>query len=135
MQVSSIGEVPEGPPGIGDGIRDGTGAGAEEEYVPPEQREERSTRAIARIVEAHRGSIVYAYTRELRKKTSLRGKVLLTFTISPGGKVTECRIEESSMNWPPLEESLVKMVKTWRFPEIPEGDVTVNYPLVFFPRM
>jgi TonB family protein len=135
VQVSSIGEVPEGPPGIGDGIRDGTAAGAGEEYVPPEQRAERSNRAISRIVEAHRGSIVYAYTRELRKKTSLRGKVLLIFTISPEGKVTECRVEESAMNWPPLEESLVRMVKTWRFPEIPEGDVTVSYPLVFFPSM
>jgi TonB family protein len=135
VQVSSIGRVPEGPAGIGDGTGDSTGTGAGEEYVTPEQRKERSSRAIARIFDAHRGAIKYAYERELRTNPSLRGKVMLTFTISPDGRVTECRIEESAMNWPPLEESLVKMVKTWRFPEIPEGDVTVSYPLVFFPRM
>ncbi|MDT8395779.1 MAG: AgmX/PglI C-terminal domain-containing protein [bacterium] len=135
VQVSSIGRVPEGPPGIGDGSGDGTGTGAGEEYVPPELREERSNRAIARIVAAHTGAIRYAYNRELRKNPSLRGKVVLTFTISPEGQVTECRIEESAMDWPPLEESLVKMVKTWKFPEIPEGVVTVSYPLVFFPSM
>ncbi len=135
VQVSGIGHVPEGPPGIGDGTRDGTGTGAGEEYIPPEQRAERSNRAISRIVAAHTGSIRYAYNRELRKKPSLRGKIVLTFTISPEGKITECRVEESAMNWPPLEESLVRMIKTWRFPEIPEGDVTVSYPLVFFPSM
>ena len=135
VQVSSIGGIPEGPAGIGDGSGDGTGTGAGEEYVPPEQRKERSNRAIARIVAAHTGAIRYAYNRELRKNPSLRGKIVLTFTISPVGQVIECHVEESAMNWPPLEQSLVKMVKTWRFPEIPEGDVTVSYPLVFFPSM
>jgi TonB family protein len=135
VKVSSIGEVPEGPPGIGDGTGDGTGTLSGEEYIPPEQREERSNRAIARIVAAHTGAIRYAYNRELRKNPALRGKIVLTFTISPEGQVTECRVEESAMNWPPLEQSLVRMVKKWEFPEIPEGDVTVSYPLVFFPSM
>jgi TonB family protein len=135
VQISSIGRVPEGPAGIGDGTGDGTGTGAGEEYVPPDQREERSYRAIGRIVATHTGAIRYAYNRELRKNPSLRGKIVLTFTISPVGQVTECRVEESAMNWPPLEQSLVRMVKTWKFPEIPEGDVTVTYPLVFFPSM
>jgi len=26
-------------------------------------------------------------------------------------------------------------VRGWKFPEIPEGTVTVSYPLVFFPSM
>jgi len=101
----------------------------------PEQREERSARTIARVVAAHTGAIRYAYNRELRRKPSLRGKIVLTFTISPEGEVKECHIEESAMNWPPLEDSLVRMVRTWKFPRIPEGDVTVSYPLVFFPSM
>ena len=105
------------------------------ENIVPEQREERSARTIARVVAAHTGAIRYAYNRELRKKPSLRGKIVLTFTISPEGKVIECHIEESAMGWPPLENSLVKMVRTWSFPQIPEGDVTVSYPLVFFPSM
>lgn len=133
IQVSNLGTAGGKPFGSLDGSN--TGEAAAEEFVAPEQREERSTRTIARVVAAHTGAIRYAYNRELRKKPSLRGKIILTFTISPQGNVTECRIEESAMNWPPMENSLVKMVRTWKFPEIPEGDVTVSYPLVFFPSM
>ncbi|MDF1527106.1 MAG: AgmX/PglI C-terminal domain-containing protein [bacterium] len=133
IQVSNLGTAGGQPFGSLNGSN--TGEAAAEEVIAPEQREERSTRTIARVVAAHTGAIRYAYNRELRKKTSLRGKIILTFTISPQGNVTECRIEESAMNWPPLENSLVKMIRTWKFPEIPEGDVTVSYPLVFFPSM
>jgi TonB family protein len=136
IQVSSLGTTGGRLPGSLDGSGTGEATGSQaEEYMAPEHREERSNRTIARVVAAHTGAIRYAYNRELRKKPSLRGKIVLTFTISPAGDVTDCRIEKSAMNWPPLENSLVKMVKTWRFPEIPEGEVTVSYPLVFFPSM
>jgi TonB family protein len=136
IQVSRLGTASGQPFGSLSGSSSGEAVGSlSEEYVAPERREERSTRTIGRVVAAHTGSIRYAYNRELRKKPSLRGKIVLTFTISPEGNVTECHIEKSAMNWPPLEKSLVKMVRTWKFPEIPEGDVTVSYPLVFFPSM
>lgn len=122
---------------IGDGTQEGLGteAGRKVIALKPEEREERSTRAISRIISAHTGAIRYAYNRELRKNPALRGKIVLSFTISPSGEVTECRVEETEMKWPPLENSLVRMAKGWRFPAIPEGTVTVTYPLVFFPSM
>jgi len=132
VQVSNLGTAGGQPFGSLDGSSTGSLA---QEYIAPEQREERSTRTIARVVASNTGKIRYAYNRELRKKPSLRGKIVLTFTISPEGDVTDCRVEESAMKWPPLEDSLVKIVRTWRFPVIPEGDVTVSYPLVFFPSM
>lgn len=132
VQVSSFQTAGGRPKGSATGELNGS---PEEKYVAPEHMEERSARTISRVVAAHTGAIRYAYNRELRKKPSLRGKIVLTFTISPSGTVTECHIEESAMKWPPLENSLVKMVKTWKFPEIPEGNVTVSYPLVFFPSM
>jgi TonB family protein len=135
--LESCASGPAQLPAISDGTGEvtGSGAGEEEKYIPQEQRKERSRNAISRIVAAHTGAIRYAYNRELRKNPSLQGKIILTFTISPEGQVTECRVKESEMNWPPLEQSLVKIFKTWKFPEIPEGDVTVSYPLVFFPSM
>lgn len=127
IKISSLGELPTGPGSGGDR--------ASEEVVRPEEHENRSTRAIARVVAAHTGAIRYAYNRELRKNPALRGKIVLTFTIAAAGNVTACRVEESAMDWPPLEEALVRMVRKWTFPEIPQGDVTVSYPLVFFPSM
>ncbi len=103
--------------------------------LEPEQREERSARAIARVVENHQGGIRYAYNKELRKNPALKGKVVLRFTIAAEGNVTDCRLEESNMNWPPLEEALTQMALKWRFPPIPEGTVTVAYPFIFFPSM
>ena len=111
------------------------GPGAEGVELKPEERVERSTRAISRIVSAHTGAIRYAYNRELRKNPGLRGKVVLAFTISPEGIVTRCWVEKTDMEWPPLEDSLVRLARGWKFPAIPEGSVTVTYPLVFFPRM
>jgi len=129
IQVSRLGDVSQGTESTG------TEPGYIQEVVRPEQRDERSSRVISRVVASHTGAIRYAYNRELRKNPALRGKIVLTFTISPEGSVTECVVEESEMDWPPLENSLVRMVRGWKFPEIPEGTVTVSYPLVFFPSM
>ncbi|UCF88701.1 MAG: AgmX/PglI C-terminal domain-containing protein, partial [bacterium] len=103
VQVSGLGTSVGRSPGSLDGTGSAGILKGAQEYVAPEEREERSTRTIARVVAAHTGAIRYAYNRELRKKPSLRGKIVLTFTISPDGEVTECRVEESAMNWPPLE--------------------------------
>ena len=129
IQISRLGEASEATESIG------TSPGYVEEIIQPELRDERSSRVISRVVGSHTGAIRYAYNRELRKNPALRGKIVLTFTISPAGSVTECTVEESEMDWPPLEDSLVRMVLGWKFPEIPEGTVTVSYPLVFFPSM
>ncbi len=121
------------------GVISGSGTGksiaGKSGELKPEERKERSTRAISRVVAAHTGAIRYAYNRELRKNPALRGKIVLRFTISPGGEVTDCSVEETAMKWQPLEDTLVKMVLKWKFPAIPEGTVTVRYPFVFFQSM
>ncbi len=110
-------------------------ASGAQKTLEPEQREERSSRTIARVVDSHTGAIRYAYNRELRKNPALKGKISLRFTIAADGNVTDCRLDESTMNWGPLETALVEMASKWRFPPIPEGVVTVTYPFVFFPSM
>ena len=125
VEVTELAAV-KAPPPSPDGV---------EEEVRPEERDERSTRVISRVVAAHTGAIRYAYNRELRRNPALRGKIVLRFTIAAEGTVTACEVEETEMNWPSLEDALVKMVLGWQFPAIPEGTVTVSYPLVFFPSM
>ena len=125
VKVSSLGTVPG----------TGTGTAGNTAPVKPAQMDERSTRAISRVVAAHTGAIRYAYNRELRKNPALRGKIVLRFTISPDGRVIRCSVERSSMNWKPLEGTLVNMVLKWKFPAIPKGTVTVRYPFVFFQSM
>lgn len=124
IQVSDIGGGTAAP-----------GPAEKTEVIRPETRDERSSRVISRVVASHTGAIRYAYNRELRKNPALRGKIVLAFSISPEGDVIKCTVQESEMKWPPLEESLVRMVLGWKFPKIPEGTVTVSYPLVFFPSM
>jgi TonB family protein len=103
--------------------------------LEPEQREERSSRTIARVVDSHTGAIRYAYNKELRKNPALKGKIVLRFTIAADGTVTDARLEESTMNWAPLETALADMAVKWKFPPIPEGVVAVTYPFIFFPSM
>jgi TonB family protein len=103
--------------------------------LEPEQREERSSRTIARVVDSHTGAIRYAYNKELRKNPALKGKIVIRFTIAADGTVTDARLDESTMNWAPLETALAEMAVKWKFPPIPEGVVAVTYPFIFFPSM
>jgi len=91
--------------------------------------------AIHRTVGTYLGGIRYLYNRELRKKPELEGKLTVSMTISPDGVVTECRLVESTLGHPPLEEAVLDRVRKWKFPPVAPRPVTVTYPFVFFPSM
>lgn len=89
--------------------------------------------SIARVVASHSGAIQEIYNKALRENPTLRGTVTVEFVITSSGEVISCRVVNSSLRHPPLEEALVKRILAWRFPEIPQGKVIVTYPLNFSP--
>ncbi len=114
---------------------------------PPEARPERialeqqvSTAVGARkkseimqVVMANMAALRYAYTRRLRDKPNLKGKITLRFAIDEFGRVIRCDVIESSVNDPDLEKALVAGVLLWQFGRIDNpGDITeVIFPFVF----
>jgi TonB family protein len=93
----------------------------------------RDITAINAVVTSHKVSVRMSYERFLKKAPDLAGKITIRFTIDAEGNVTRLEIMENTTGNKELEDEILRKVKMWKFETIPEGEVTVTYPLVFQP--
>ena len=93
----------------------------------------RSEEEIVRIFDRNKGAIHAIYTRALRDKPDLKGKLVLELTISPEGEILRCDVISSELGDPELERKLVARVKLFRFEARDVGTITVTKPIDFFP--
>ncbi|NLG75664.1 MAG: energy transducer TonB [Xanthomonadaceae bacterium] len=93
----------------------------------------RSEEEIALVFDRNKGAIYSIYTRALRDKPDLQGKLVLELTISPEGAITRCEVISSELNDPELERKLVARIKMFRFEAKDVGTITVTKPIDFFP--
>jgi periplasmic protein TonB len=93
----------------------------------------RSEEEIALVFDRNKGAIYSIYTRALRDKPDLQGKLVLELTIAPDGSITRCDVVSSELNDPELERKLVARVKMFRFEAKDVGTMTVTKPIDFFP--
>lgn len=93
----------------------------------------RSEEEIALIFDRNKGAIYALYTRALRDKPDLQGKLVLELTIASDGSVTRCEVVSSELNDPELERKLVARIKLFQFEAKDVGTITVTKPIDFFP--
>ena len=93
----------------------------------------RSEEEIALVFDRNKGAIYALYTRALRDKPDLQGKVVLELTIGADGAIQRCDVISSELNDPELERKLVARVKSFRFEAKDVGTITVTKPIDFFP--
>ena len=93
----------------------------------------RSEEEIAMVFDRNKGAIHALYTRALRDKPDLQGKLVLELTIGADGSVVRCEVVSSELNDPDLERKLVARVKLFRFEAKDVGTITVTKPIDFFP--
>ena len=92
----------------------------------------RSPQVIASVIRRHLAGIQNAYNSALKKNPNLgSGKITVRFTISATGSVTSASIVEDTLNCAPLSSSILGRIRSWRFPPVATGNVTVVYPFVF----
>jgi periplasmic protein TonB len=101
--------------------------------APGSTKAARSEEEIVRIFDRNKGAIYAIYTRALRDKPDLKGKLVLSLTISPEGEITNCEVISSELGDPELERKLVARVKLFRFEPRDVGTITVTKPIDFFP--
>ncbi len=106
-----------------DGVRRGSGS----------TKAARSREEIELIFDRNKGAIYALYSRALRDKPDLKGKVVLELTIAPSGEITQCRVMSSELNDPDLERKLVARVKSFRFEARDVETITTTKPIDFFP--
>jgi periplasmic protein TonB len=93
----------------------------------------RSEEEIALVFDRNKGAIYSIYTRALRDKPDLQGKLVLELTISPQGEITKCEVVSSELKDPELERKLIARIKLFRFEGRDVGTITVTKPIDFFP--
>ena len=95
----------------------------------------RSEQEIQEILDRNKGAMYTLYNRELRKDTSLQGKLVMSITIATTGKVTRCVILSSELDAASLEQQLIALIKRIDFGSKPGAPaVTTRIPIEFFPR-
>jgi TonB family protein len=93
----------------------------------------RSQEEIELVFDRNKGAIYALYSRALRERPELQGKMVLEFTIAPSGEVTACRVVSSELNDPELERRIVARVKLIRFDAKDVEPMTTTKPIEFFP--
>ena len=93
----------------------------------------RSQEEIELEFDRNKGAIYALYSRALRERPELQGKMVLEFTIAPSGEVTACRVVSSELNDPELERKIVARVKQIRFSAREVEAITTTKPIEFFP--
>jgi len=93
----------------------------------------RSPEEIELVFDRNKGAIYALYSRALREKGDLQGKMVLEFTIAPSGEITACRVVSSELQDPELERKIVARVKQIRFEAKDVAPMTTTKPIEFFP--
>ena len=93
----------------------------------------RSQEEIELEFDRNKGAIYALYSRALRERPELQGKMVLEFTIAPSGEVSACRVVSSELNDPELERKIVARVKLIRFAAKDVEPMTTTKPIEFFP--
>lgn len=92
----------------------------------------RSSAIIREVIERHRSGLEYIYKKYLKTNPTLQGKVVVSFTISASGRVSNAYLISSTLGNPTMENEIVSAVYGWSFPAITKGDTVIIYPFIFF---
>lgn len=89
---------------------------------------------VRRIIRVHVNEVRRCYNQGLARDPSLEGRVTIAFTVGPTGKVTESKVESTTLDDEAVGTCTAKAVKRWKFPKPPGGgNAVVTYPFVLEP--
>jgi hypothetical protein len=89
--------------------------------------------ALARFIKLHLPSVKACYETQLKRSPTLRGKLVMRFTIGTNGRATDVLTDSNSMGSDEVEACIIRTIKSWLFPFKPDADTTVSFPFVFAP--
>ena len=72
------------------------------------------------------------YNKYLEKKPGFEGWIVIEFTITPKGKITNISIVSSNTYFEEFDSEIVKAISHWKFPKIKSGNTNVKLPFSFY---
>jgi TonB family protein len=124
IAIESIGSVSDGGPSS-TSDRSSNGTVGQSEY--------RSDQSLLAVVRKYSPGIQFCYDNELKKAPGLGGKLVVSITVTPTGRVSDASIVTDSVRSAGLTSCALAQIQSWKFPEIPEGTVTFQAPFIFTP--
>lgn len=93
---------------------------------------DRSQSTIQKIVNRETQRLKRVFEDWLKRDPALGGNLTIKFVILPSGAVSSVNIVKSTTNNSAFDETIVRYIKRWQFPEVVGGSpVEVVYPFVF----
>ena len=89
--------------------------------------------ALGKFIRLRLRSIQGCYEAQLKRSPTLRGKLVLRFTIGTRGQITEVTIDSDSMANNEVASCVVRLVRAWRLPFTPDAETQVSFPFLFQP--
>jgi TonB family protein len=86
---------------------------------------------VAREVRTHLDAVQACYFHFWKSDPSLRGRVVVHWTISADGSVSRVKIEENAMGSAAVADCVKDVVSHWRFPALDGGPIDVSFPFAF----
>lgn len=97
----------------------------------------RTTEVMAQVVKDNRHLFRLCYEKVQKKTPDIKGDLVVSFTVSPQGKVTKAEVDgnASTLKNAEVGTCAVEEMKKLTFPESSRGmESTMNYPFNFNPR-
>ena len=91
----------------------------------------RSAADIMKVVRQRTPGLRHIYNKFLKEKPGFQGKVILKFTIAPGGEIISISIASSTTGFSKFDAQIKKAVGYWTFDKVKEGNTTVTIPFTF----
>jgi hypothetical protein len=85
-------------------------------------------------IKEHLKEVRGCYDEPASKNPSLKGKIIIDWSVDDTGKVTQAKVDEAktTLKDPTVQSCLTDKFKSWTFPPAPKGQVvTASYPFVF----
>lgn len=95
------------------------------------QHGSRSVADIMKVVRQRSPGLRHIYNKFLKEKAGFEGKVVLKFTIAPGGEVISISIVSSTTGFGKFDAAIKSAVQNWPFSKVKEGNTTVTIPFTF----
>lgn len=89
--------------------------------------------SLTKFVKARLKTIQGCYERELKRNPSLKGKIVMEFTIATSGRTTNVEVAENTLGSDEVGNCIRTAIRAWSTPFKPDADVPVSYPFVFAP--
>jgi len=89
------------------------------------------TDAVAKAIASHLAEVSACYERSLLSNGHSGGRLLLEWTITTAGAVSQAKVKSSTLKDATIASCVLSRLKTWSFPRARGGAVVVSYPFVF----